>query len=180
MPVSFLRDDRPARQPLIRLAHHGSRVAPLFVAGALTCWSTAAWASATASALRATAAAVGIAGILAYTGHLLVHRRRLCLACHHDAPLSDPQAAVHRYRRRLRWHHRSLVRAVTGLVAPVIVAMDLQQPDAPRWIRIATTLPALAAGATYAYLLRAADTHRQLEHWCPGCNLRRPSGSDPT
>lgn len=163
------RDDAAKRPHLIQIGHYGDLLAPALLAGALTVWTATAWTPTAAAVTRPLAAGIATAGILALAAQLLIHQRTLCAACLDRVPLSAPQAAVDRYQRRLRLTHRDGLRALIGSAAPVVIAADLAQPSQAWPVRIAATLPAMAAILGYTYTFLALQTHRRLAPWCPDC-----------
>lgn len=109
---------------------------------------------------------------------MFVHELSLCPLEMREAPFHDPQEAVERNRRRLRYYHnRTLAMAFVVLCSfPVIIFLAAPAASrGPALVKALLTVLAIAGLAGNIYSARVLRTHQQLALWCPWC---RDDGPD--
>lgn len=177
--------DGPAGHPSIAhragmwLGHLHPRIAPPLFAVMLLGPVVAMWLPGLAAhaviSYAATPATITL--ILAGLCSSHVHDRNLCERDFDDT-LLDPQGAVERHDRQLRWFHRHFKATTVALFAGFILVATWDVLSSWPWpARAAVTLTALALVTVVCYGLTSMGTHRRLKRWCRYC--RRNGGGDP-
>ncbi len=176
-------------RPLFRLAmwwgHHSVRWLPIPFAMGMAALAVSWWLPDLPPAQNVALLAVPMV-IFGATGlgvlcTDLVHGRNLCLSCVNDPPLLNPQAAVDRHLRTLRFFHaRRRMRAAIGLSFLSTAAMVAgRSPMLPAPGRAGVTALFAAGVAANVYLMHVYRTHRRLHVWCPWCRRGGGGPDDP-
>ena len=126
---------------------------------------------------------VAAATLLALLARVRYHDRNLCPRCLNAVPFADPDGAVRRHRRELRYAHAVTVRRLVAAVVVLSAATALLSTS--HWLGIPHLMGTVLADSVLitvavglGYSLWALRWHMRLQPWCPWCR-RYDDGDEP-
>jgi hypothetical protein len=109
-----------------------------------------------------------------------VHDRNLCERDLDHMPWADPQGAVDREMRQLKFHHNMRARWIMVIMAVAPLILINVAGNWPMPARVILTVLAALAVACMIYTCKALLVHRWLRRWCPMCHHRHGDDDEST